>query len=91
MLEVIARSEHTQFWLYTRSWRVPTIFPVLKAISVLPNCKVWFSADAEASPAEVPDNVRVAWMHASRHGMQPLVYYLPPLSIGRVGLRFREA
>jgi hypothetical protein len=61
MLEVIGRSEHTTFWFYTRSWCVPTIFPILKAISFLPNCKVWFSADWETGfPPEVLENVRVA-------------------------------
>jgi hypothetical protein len=63
MLEIIGRSSHTTFWFYTRSWRVPTIFPLLKAISIMPNAKVWFSADAETGyPAELPENVRVAWM-----------------------------
>ena len=29
----------------------------------MPNAKVWFSADAETGyPAELPENVRVAWM-----------------------------
>jgi hypothetical protein len=83
MLEVMARSEHTQFWFYTRSWRVDTIFPVLKAISALPNAKVWFSADAETGyPAEVPDNIRVAWMmteEAEDTQEADLIFLLPKL------------
>jgi hypothetical protein len=63
MLEVMARSQHTQFWLYTRSYRVPTIYPILKAMAALQNCKLWFSVDSETGyPAEVPENVRVAFM-----------------------------
>jgi len=63
MLEVIGRSSHTMFWAYTRSWRVKTIFPILKAISLMPNMKLWLSADAETGyPDEVPDGARVAWM-----------------------------
>src|ERR1700733_11353317 len=63
ILEIVGRSSHTTFWLYTRSWRVPTIFPLLKAISLMPNMKLWMSADAETGyPPEVPDGVRVAWM-----------------------------
>lgn len=63
VLEIIARSDHCTFWLYSRSWRVPAILPVLKAISALPNAHVWFSADAETRyPTEVPGRVRVAWM-----------------------------
>ncbi len=63
MLEVMARSDHTAFWLYTRSWRVPTIAPLVRAMAALPNCQVWLSADAETGdPPEVPANARVAWM-----------------------------
>lgn len=63
MLEVIGRSSHTQFWAYTRSWRVKTIFPILKAISFMPNMKLWLSCDAETGyPDEVPEHARVAWM-----------------------------
>ena len=57
MLEVMARSQHTSFWLYSRSWRVPTILPILTAMSALQNCKMWFSVDAETDyPDEVPEN-----------------------------------
>lgn len=63
LLEIIGRSSHTTFWAYTRSWRVKTIFPILKAISIMPNMKLWMSADAETGyPPEVPQGVRVAWM-----------------------------
>ena len=63
MLDIIRRSEHCTFWFYTRSWRVPAILPVLRDISVLPNCKVWLSADAETGyPPDVPEGARVAWM-----------------------------
>jgi hypothetical protein len=63
MLEVIGRSSHTQFWAYTRSWRVPTIFPLLKAISLMPNMKLWLSVDRETGhPPEVPAHARVAYM-----------------------------
>ena len=63
MLEVIGRSPHCAFWLYTRSWRVPAIFPLIRAMSIMPNCQVWLSADAQTgAPPEVPDGCRVAWM-----------------------------
>jgi Gene product 88 len=65
MLEVIGRSPHCTFWAYTRSWRVPAIFPILKAISMMPNMSLWFSVDAETDyPNEVPDGVRIAYMQA---------------------------
>ncbi|QEL18771.1 GP88 family protein [Limnoglobus roseus] len=63
MLEVIGRSPHCTFWFYTRSWRVPTIFPLIRAIAVMPNVRVWLSGDSETGyPPEVPDGCRVAWM-----------------------------
>jgi hypothetical protein len=63
MLEVIGRSPHTTFWTYSRSWRAKAIFPILKAISLMPNMSLWFSVDSETGyPAEVPDGVRIAFM-----------------------------
>jgi hypothetical protein len=63
VLDVIGRSRHTTFWGYTRSYRVPSIFPILQAMSCLPNMHLWFSADAETGyPPFVPPRVRVAWM-----------------------------
>jgi hypothetical protein len=63
LLEIISRSPHCTFWFYTRSWCVPTIFPLIAAISVLPNCKVWLSVDAETGyPPDVPETCRVAFM-----------------------------
>jgi hypothetical protein len=47
ILEIVGRSLHTTFWLYTRSWRVKTIFPLVKALSLMPNMKLWLSADAD--------------------------------------------
>lgn len=63
VLEIIGRSPHCRFWLYSRSWRVKAIFPILKAISDLPNANVWFSADQETGyPEEVAEYCRIAWM-----------------------------
>lgn len=63
MLEIIGQSLHTTFWAYTRSWRVLAIFPLLKAMSFMPNMKVWFSVDAETgTPAEIPLGVRTAYL-----------------------------
>jgi hypothetical protein len=63
MLEIMGASLHTTFWLYSRSWRVKTILPVLHSMSRLSNVKLWLSADAETGyPDDVPANARVAWM-----------------------------
>jgi Gene product 88 len=63
ILEIVRRSTHTSFWLYTRSWRVKNIAPVINDLSLLPNMKLWMSADSETGyPDFVPEGARVAWM-----------------------------
>ncbi len=65
MLEIMGQSQHTSFWAYTRSWRVKAIYPILKAMSFMPNMKLWFSVDAETGyPEEIPQGVRLAYLQA---------------------------
>jgi hypothetical protein len=60
-LAVIRRLPGVRFYCYTRSWRVPEVAPVLARLAAEPNCRVWFSADAETGPPDpVPPGVRVA-------------------------------
>lgn len=69
LVEIISKSDHCTFWLYTRSWRIPAIFSVISDLSALSNCKVWLSADAETGmPPEVPKGARVAWMETEAEG-----------------------
>ena len=52
---------------------MPAIFPILKAISMMPNMKLWFSADTETGyPAEVPEGVRVAFMQVEEDDMMEM-------------------
>lgn len=63
VFEVVERSPHAAFWVYTRSWRVPAIRPLLADLAGLPNMQLWLSADAETGmPGDVPAGARVAWM-----------------------------
>lgn len=63
MVEIVTRSDFCRFILYSRSWRVPTIEPHLRALAALPNIVVHYSCDTETGmPDVVPDQVRVAWM-----------------------------
>jgi hypothetical protein len=63
MFEVMQESPQCSFFLYSRSWRVGTIEPQLRAMAYLPNAKVWYSADEETGvPSDIPEGVRVAWM-----------------------------
>lgn len=63
LVEVIRRSSHCLFWLYTRSWRIASIEPVLVTMSGLPNMTVYYSADSQTGfPQRIPPGVRVCWM-----------------------------
>lgn len=62
-LRVIALSPRVRFYFYTRSWRVPEIKAVIDRIATLPNCRAWYSCDADTGvPADLPPGVRVAWL-----------------------------
>ena len=83
MYEVMEQSPQCGFFFYTRSWRVEKIEPHLRAMSFLPNCKVWYSADQETgAPGDLPEGVRVAWMQTDL-GDEPegadLVFRVPSL------------
>ncbi len=65
-LQVVARSQHVRFFAYTRSWRVGSIVPLLEAMAKLENMRLWYSADSEACPSDVPENVQVAWLQTSK-------------------------
>jgi hypothetical protein len=65
-IEIAARSAHTRFFAYTRSWRVAKIEPVLRVLAGLKNVRLWYSADRDTGmTAEVPEGVRVAWLQTS--------------------------
>jgi hypothetical protein len=60
-VEIAGGCPETRIWAYTRSWRVPAIFPALEELAALPNVRLWFSADADTgSPERLPAGVRVA-------------------------------
>jgi hypothetical protein len=65
LLAVVRRTPGVRHFLYTRSWRVASIRPVLLALAAESNCRVWFSADKESGvPFPIPQGVRVAYMMA---------------------------
>ncbi|WP_084760043.1 GP88 family protein [Zavarzinella formosa] len=75
--KVMAVAEGTPFcrhWLYSRSWRIPAIEAVLRDLALVDNVSVWYSADRDAFPTEVPPRVRVAYMmsDADDHPVQPV-------------------
>jgi hypothetical protein len=64
--QIAARSTHTRFFAYTRSWRVARIEPALRVLAGLKNVRLWYSADRETGlPGDAPEGVRVAWLQTS--------------------------
>jgi hypothetical protein len=62
-LAVMRQRSRVRYFCYTRSWRVPAIAPVLEEMALLPQCRVWYSTDADTgAPARVPPGVRLAYL-----------------------------
>ena len=63
MLAAMRALPRVVFWLYTRSFAVPSILPVLAEMAALPNCTVWFSLDKDTPAlARVPEGVRTCFL-----------------------------
>lgn len=64
-LEVMRQCPKVRFYLYSRSWRIEDIAPVLEQMAALRCCRVWFSVDCETGiPASIPPSVRLAYLQA---------------------------
>ena len=62
-LYILKQNPHVQAWVYTRSWRIPEILPVIEDLTKLPNLSFWYSVDrGTGKPAKIPKNVRTAYM-----------------------------
>ena len=61
-LEIVQRAKHTRFFVYTRSWRVDTISPILWEMSRLSNMSMWLSCDHETGSPPLWHSVRLAYM-----------------------------
>lgn len=92
-LRVMRQASDVRFYFYTRSWRVPAIRRVLRAMAQLPNVRAWFSCDRDTGlPRRVPPGVRLAWLMTSADDLPPradLVFRTHPLRqtvLKRVGL-----
>jgi len=58
---------HTRFFAYTRSFRVPELYPSLATLAEYDNMRLWASADSETGyPDDLPSSVKVAWMQVDR-------------------------
>lgn len=64
-LYIMLNSPHVTFWVYTRSWRKPTLVKFIQKMSELTNVRVWYSCDKETgepSAAVRTPSVRLAYM-----------------------------
>jgi hypothetical protein len=76
-LRVISRSPRVKFYFYTRSWQISAIRAVIDQMATLPNCRAWYSCDADTCvPADVPPGVRVAWLQTDPDDLPPSPVHL---------------
>jgi Gene product 88 len=62
-LRVVSQCPQTVCYTYTRSWRTPSIAPILAQLAALPNARIWYSTDAETGePDRLPPGVRTAFL-----------------------------
>ena len=62
LYEIVKTSPNVKFYMYTRSWRVPELLPILKALGSLPNMHLWWSVDRETGVAPFDPHIRQAYM-----------------------------
>lgn len=66
LLRIVAASPDHKHWIYTRSWRQPTILPALLELVALPQVQLWFSCDRETgAPKQRSPFIRLAYMQVS--------------------------
>lgn len=66
---------NTEFYAYTRSWRVPELLDPLIGLAQMPNMRMWWSTDPEIHmfgerPPRLP-HTRVAWMQVNDEDQVP--------------------
>lgn len=82
---VIAQTEETKYYAYTRSWRIPEIREILENLYALvpEQLKLWYSCDRETGIPEVrPEGIGIAWMMQNDDD-------LPPVSLTTKDIVFR--
>lgn len=62
-LAIFRKSPQCRFFIYTRSWRIKDIRPVITKMSKLPNVRMWWSVDKDTGrPRSKPKTARLAYM-----------------------------
>jgi hypothetical protein len=67
-LEIMKRCPKPRYNWYSRSWRCPSIEPVLRNMAALRCCRAWYSIDSETSvPPVIPPGVRLAFLQVEKN------------------------
>lgn len=70
--KIVAASPRTNFYFYTRSWRVEAIRPILEELASYKNVHGWFSTDRDTGSVEdLPDFIRVAYLQTEKLETDP--------------------
>ncbi len=64
-VEIVKSVPDTQFFAYTRSWRVEEMLPALIKLGAQPNFALWWSSDLATGPAPLIRGIRRAYMAIS--------------------------
>lgn len=65
-LAIFTKVPECRFFIYTRSWRLPDMRPILSRMAKLPNVRMWWSVDKDTGkPKRVPEKVRLAYMQVA--------------------------
>lgn len=65
-IAIVRSCTATQFFAYTRSWRVPALVEPLRELGALRNFQLWWSEDRDSGPSPVTPGIRVAFLVADR-------------------------
>lgn len=61
-LNIVKNNPNVTFFAYTRSWRDPAVYKVLKQLAKLSNMTLWWSCDKDTGPPPKINNVRRAYL-----------------------------
>ena len=78
-IRIAQRTPDTQYWAYTKSWRVPELMPTLETLRAQPNFQLFASWD-ESMPEPPPEGWRIAAMDGEVEG-----YRCPEQDRSKVG------
>jgi hypothetical protein len=71
-LAIMRQLPRVRFFLFSRTWRIAAIRPVLEQMARRKNVRLWYSCDRETGvPDDVPRGVRLAWLMVDHQDVPP--------------------